>query len=280
MFKTPGYSRRRSSIGNIKKQRKKYPDIVGEVIEISDIVLEVLDARFIDETRNKELEELIKNKGKKIIYVINKIDLADSEKVRKIIISGDLCPYALISCKNRRGIKILRDKIKIEASRVDNHYSRKQVGVLGYPNTGKSSLINTLVGKTSAKTSSESGFTKNMQKIRLVKGVLLLDTPGVVPLKEDSGTYARDSIKHAKISVRAYGMVKDPEFIVFGLMKEYPGVFERYYNIETNGDAEVLIEQLGRKRHFLKKAGAVDEERTARSILKDWQENKIKIKTE
>ena len=65
--------------------------------------------------------------------------------------------------------------------------------------------------------------------------------------------------------------------IAFELMKKYPGVFEKYYNIEANGDYDLLIEQLGRKRNFLKKGGVVNEDKTARSILKDWQENKIKV---
>ncbi len=276
MFKYHSYPKTRSGIENIKKQRKKYPDIALEVINISDIILEVIDARFIEDTRNREMENLIKSKGKKIIYVINKIDLAEMKKVREVIEAEKLYPYILISCKNRRGSKMLRDKIKIEASRVENDYSRKQVGIIGYPNTGKSSLINLLVGRPSTKTSSEAGYTKNMQKVKLTTGVLLLDTPGVIPSKENSNISATDLAKHAKIGVRTYDKVKDPEFVVFDLMKKFPGAFEKYYAIEAAGDVEILIEQLGRKRNFLKKGGEIDDDRTARSILKDWQENRIK----
>jgi ribosome biogenesis GTPase A len=278
MFRYPTFVKRRSSLENLNKQKKKYPDIAKDVVKISDIVLEVLDARFINETRNREIEESIKKQGKRIIYVINKIDVADSDKVRAIIASENLYPCALVSCTNRVGGKTLRDMIKIEASRVKNRYNRKQVGIIGYPNTGKSSLINLLAGRGSVKISSESGFTKNMQKIRLTKEVMLLDTPGVVPLKEDSTVYARDLIKHTKIGVRNYTKVKEPGLVVFDLMKNFPGVFEKYYGIEANGDYDTLIEQLGRKRNFLSKGGVIDEDRTARSILKDWQENKIKAK--
>ena len=278
MIRRPGFAKRRGSIDKSQKQRKKYPDIAKEVIGVSDIILEILDARFIDETRNKELEELIKSKGKKLIYIINKIDLADMDKVKADIASQKLYPYALVSCKRRRGCKHLRDMIKIEASRINTHYERKQVGIIGYPNTGKSSMINFLAGGPSAKTSSESGFTKSMQKVRLTKEVLLLDTPGVIPFNEDSNIYARDLIKQAKIGMIDYNHVKEPEFVVSALMKKSPGVFEKYYNIDANGDSEILIEQLGRKRNFLKKGGIVDEDRTARSILKDMQENKLKLK--
>lgn len=276
MFKAPRYTKRRGGLEKESRQRKKYPDIAKEVIAVSDIVLEVLDARFIDETRNKELEDLIKSKGKKLIYVINKVDLVDIIKLKEIIASRNLYPYSLVSCKQRKGIKLLRDRIKIEARRVENNYGRKHAGIIGYPNTGKSSLINLLAGGASAKTSPESGFTKSMQKISLTKDVLLLDTPGVIPSKEDTNISSKGLAKRARIGITDYNKVKEPEFVVSDLMKKYPGVFEKYYNIETNGDSEVLIEQLGRKKHLLKKGGVVDEDRTARFILKDWQENKIK----
>ena len=277
MIRRPGYSKRRSSIDKSRKQRKKYPDIANEVIGASDIVLEIVDARFINETRNKELEELIKSKGKKLIYVINKIDMADIDKVKAIISSEKLYPYVLISCKHRRGGKILRNMIKIAASKSGNAFRKKQVGIIGYPNTGKSSLINLLAGGPSAKTSPESGFTKHMQKVSLTKDIMLLDTPGVIPMKEDSNIYARDLVKHAKIGIIDYNKVKEPEFVVFSLMKKYPGIFERYYHIQADGDSELLIEQLGRKMNFLRKGGLVDEDRTARLILKDVQENRIRI---
>lgn len=271
------FVKRRSSLDNITKQRQKYPDIVKDVIEISDIILEVLDARFIDETRNKEIEEYIKNKGKLIIYVLNKMDLVDYAKVKAIIASENLYPYVFFSCKDKTGGKNLREKINIEASRVKNEYRRKQVGIIGYPNTGKSSVINRLAGKPAAKISSEAGFTKHMQKIRLSKGVLLLDTPGVIPLAEDSNIYARDLVKQARIGIKDYNKVKEPELIVVELMKNFPGVFEKFYGIEANGDYDILIEKLGRRRNFLQKGGTVNEDKTARSILKDWQENKIKV---
>ena len=83
-------------------------------------------------------------------------------------------------------------------------------------------------------------------------------------------------MKHAKISVRTYDKVKDPEFVVMRIMKECPGRFEKFYNIQANGDVEILIEELGRKKHIIKKGNLVDNDRVARLILKDWQEGIIK----
>ena len=76
-------SRRTRKIDNIRKQKQKYPTIADKIVESSDIILEILDARFPEETRNPEIEEEIIKKGKRIIYVFNKSDLVDKRKLRK-----------------------------------------------------------------------------------------------------------------------------------------------------------------------------------------------------
>jgi len=91
-----------------------------------------------------------------------------------------LSPKVFVSCKSRTGISELRDKIKQEAKKIEKE-GRVYVGVVGYPNTGKSSLINLLIGKMSAKTGADAGFTKGIQKLRLSEGICLLDSPGVIP---------------------------------------------------------------------------------------------------
>ena len=176
-------SRHTGTIANSNKHRIPIPKMVKEVIRISDIVLEVLDARFIEDTRNRELERMILDLGKKIIFVLNKADLIDVVELKKNIDLEGLKPYVLVSCRTREGIKELRTRIKIEAKRMKQERNT-HIGIIGYPNTGKSSIINVIAGGGRAKTASESGFTKGMQKIRLAKGVLLLDTPGVMPEKE------------------------------------------------------------------------------------------------
>ena len=270
-------SKRAGNIKNIRKQKPKFPELVKEIIKISDIVLEILDARFIEETRNKELEKLIKKQGKQLIYVLNKADLIDIKTKLPEIHALKLSPYLLVSCRERKGVAKLRDKIKIEVKKLNLDYKRAQIGIIGYPNTGKSSLINVLTGKASAKTGAQAGFTRGMQKIRLAKDILMLDTPGVIPESEYSHT-AKEAIQtQAKISARTLDTIRDPEIVVSGLLKDYSKQIEEHYQIEAKGDIEVLMEKLGRKKNFLKKGNLVDEDRTLRIIIKDWQEGKIKI---
>jgi hypothetical protein len=249
---------------------------VKEIIRISDIILEVLDARFIEETRNKELEDMILKSGKKLVFILNKVDLIDVAELKRNIDLEGLKPYVLVSCKTKNGIRELRTRIKIEAKKIKRERGT-HVGIIGYPNTGKSSLINVIAGGGRAKTASESGFTKGMQKIRLAKGVLLLDSPGVMPEKEAPAHRTEHAKKLSFIGVKTFDRAKNPEFIVFELMKEHPGVFENYYGIDAKGDSEKLIEEFGRKNKFLAKGGSVNVDRAARAILKDWQLGKIRV---
>lgn len=269
-------SRRTRTIDSHSQHRSEFPAIVGEMLNKCEIILEILDARFIGETRNLELEREILARNKKIIYVLNKIDLADKQKVKSEIQEKNLVPYILVSCKERIGVGNLRERIKIEAKKI-KYFPKVNIGVIGYPNTGKSSLINVLTGTSAAKTAAEPGFTKGIQKVRLSKNLFILDTPGVIPERRYSMQDTKKMAEHAKVSARGYDKVKEPEFVVHELMQQYPGLLEKFYNINAKGSSEEIIEQLGRKKHFLLKGNNVDTDRTARLILKDWQDGKIKV---
>ncbi len=295
-------------IENIKKQRGKYPDVMKEVVRISDIVLEILDARFIEETRNLKVEEDVLKQGKILVYILNKSDLIDVKAMERTIPKW-MRPYVFVSATKDYGLKNLKARIKMESKRilakrkgkdiiVEDIKSKKQknkeqkdksvvkdlrskkrihVGVIGYPNVGKSSIINFITRRSVAKTAKQAGFTRGMQKIRMSEGILILDTPGVIPestYSTERKTFAQD----VKVGARTYSDVKDPENIVFYLMKNYADEIERFYKIKAMGDVEILIGELGRQRGFLGKGKTIDEDRTARIILRDWQEGKIKLK--
>jgi ribosome biogenesis GTPase A len=265
----------------MQKQRGKYPELLKKIIDSSDIILEVLDARFIKETQNREIESKIKEQKKEIIYVLNKSDLIAGGKLHGLKDFKILQPNIPISCKERRGIRELRDKIKAISKKIetpaDSKFNKITVGVIGYPNTGKSSMINLLIGRTSAPVGSQAGFTKGIQKLKLSQGIMLLDSPGVIPESEYSSSDKTALARHTKVGGRSYSQVKDPEMTIAYLMKEYAKQIEGFYEIEANNDTEVLIEELGKKKGYLKKGNVIDEDKTCRLILKDWQEGKIKI---
>jgi len=295
-------------IENIKKQRGKFPDVMKDVVRISDIVLEILDARFIEETRNLEAEKDVDKQGKKLVYIFNKCDLVDVKDLEKQIPSW-MRPYVFVSATKGIGLRDLKARIKMEAKRIlagwknseDTEIQNRKkihVGVIGYPNTGKSSVINFISRRGAAKTSKQAGFTKGMQKIRMSEDILILDTPGVIPNSEYSSE-SKSFAKDVKVGARTYSDVKNPEDVVYYLIsastpkdennltdEEQAAIeeaernseaIEKFYEVKADGSVEVLIEELGKKKGFLGKGGKIDVDRTARLILRDWQSGAIRV---
>mgnify|MGYP002725692794 CR=1 FL=1 len=232
---------------------------VNKVLKESELVIEVLDARMIKETRNFEIEKKVEKLGKKMLYVVNKCDLVKKEELDRI----KLRPSVFISSTEHLGTTILKKKI-LEISKG----KAVTVGILGYPNVGKSSLINALAGRGKARTSAESGYTKGFQKIRVDKRIMLLDTPGVFPRRE------KDIIKHGKTGAISYAKLKDPETVVLGLIESEKKRILEYYDVKGD-DPEEILEKIALKLRKLRKKGLADLEATARAILKEWQKGKI-----
>lgn len=245
-----------------------YWTLVKRVIRDSDILLIVLDARLVDESRNYELEEKVRASLKPLIYILNKCDLVNREKaLRK---SRGLRPCVLISSKEHLGISKLRARIHIEAKRLRK--KEVTVGVLGYPNVGKSSLINALKGRKSARTSSLAGYTKGLQRVRVGKRILLIDTPGVIPYNEPKGKHF---IKHAAIGSIDHVHIREPDIVIAELITKFPGRIEQHYGVPRMDDPYDVIDEIARKRRILKKGGEPDHLRMARMILSDWQKGRI-----
>ena len=235
---------------------------VNNVLQQTDLIIEVLDSRMIEGSRNIEIEEKIRRAGKKILYVINKCDLVEKgvlEPWKKI-----LNPCIFVSSRELLGTTPLKKQI-LQFSKGE----QVTVGVVGYPNVGTSSLINALAGRAKARTSPESGYTKGLQKIKVDNKILLLDTPGVFPNKE------KDLQKHAMIGAIDYGKIKDPETAALGLIEQEKEAILQYYHVQGD-DPEEILEEIAVKLRKMSKGGLPDLEATARLILKYWQTGKIR----
>lgn len=259
---------------NTNKHKYSIPAIINRIVYEADIILEVLDTRFIEKTRNPEMEKKVKGLGKVLIYIFNKSDLVDIEKTKAEAELEKLRPHVFFSYQDRKSSATLKRILKIEAHKLDK--STVNIGVIGYPNSGKSSLINLLIGKKVARTSSEAGYTKGFQKVKITKGIYLIDTPGIIPMYEKMQGSTEMAASKSELGAITWDRAKNPDMVISNLVREYPNLLEKFYEIDANGDSEALIERLGRKLHYLKKGNEVDEVRTAKHILKDWQEGKIR----
>lgn len=242
-------------------------NIVNKVIGDADIILMILDSRMLEKTRNIEIEDKVRLAKKPLIYVLNKCDLVDKtylENYKKKI----KYPCVFVSAKKHLGTTMLREKIGITVSK-NGIKGEIKVGVLGYPNVGKSSIINALNGKSAAPVSSVSGYTKAVQKVGVGGKIMMIDTPGVIPYNEV------DEKKHSMIGTIDHNKEKDPDIVAINLLNEFPGLIEEYYNVETSDEKEEVLETIAVKNNMFLKGKEPDVMRAARKILYDWQTGKI-----
>ncbi len=239
-----------------------YWRLVNEVIDEADILLLVIDSRMPELTRHKEIEMKIQQRNKKLLYILNKSDLVlkgDMENIKK-----EFQPCIFVSSTKRLGGTLLFKKI-MELSKGENCI----VGVLGYPNVGKSSVINLLKGQKSASVSPHSGHTKSIQFVRAKRKIKLIDTPGVLPFNE------KDIEKQVLIGSKNPEHLKEPDYFAMKLIEMKPQMFEKYYNLIYEGDAYDFLEKVALKSNVLIKGGLPDMHRIARQLLYDWQRGKV-----
>ena len=252
-----------------------YRMMVKDVISRADIILEVVDARFPDETRNSSVERDVERSKKPIILVLNKCDFVPKERLErtKARLSKTI-PTVFVSCKDHFGTTMLLHKI-LELTDIKGRDIL--VGVLGYPNTGKSSVINVLAGRHKAGTSSISGYTKGLQNVKAVGShIMLIDTPGVIPIDEN------DQYIQGVLAVKDATNLKDPIGVAMKIIERFfadnKTALETFYEVDLEGiDSYDALMVIGKKCNFLKKKGEVDEMRVAVRIINDWQKGQLLI---
>ncbi len=244
--------------------KRSYKNIVEMIIGQSDIILEVLDSRLIDLSRNKYFENKIIKNNKILFYVINKSDLVNLRYLLKKRKEIENC--YIVSCKKKYGIDLLRKKLISIARKLEKE--KVFIGIIGYPNTGKSSLINALIRDSKTRTSPVSGFTKGFQYIKLRRGIYLIDTPGVYTLN--------DEFLLALMSAKDWDKISDPELIAIKMIELLKPFIIRTYEVKEKESSEMLKE-ITLKYNYLRKNNEPDLIRGAKKIIRDWQQGKIYI---
>ncbi|KAI1137379.1 nucleolar GTP-binding protein [Hypoxylon sp. FL0543] len=258
-----------------KGQSRRIWNEMYKVLDASDVVIHVLDARDPLGTRCRSVEKYLKTEAphKHLIFVLNKTDLVPTSVaaawVRQLSTEyPTLAFHSSITNPFGKGslIQLLRQFSQL-------HSDRKQisVGLIGYPNVGKSSIINTLRKKKVAKVAPIPGETKVWQYITLMKRIYLIDCPGVVPPNQNDTP--QDILLRGVVRVE---MVENPEqYIPALLAKVKPHHMERTYEIKGWNDHIHFLELLARKGGRLLKAGEPDVDGVAKMVLNDFMRGKI-----
>ena len=253
-----------------------------EDIKLIDVVIELVDARVPYSSKNPDIDELARNKSR--IILLNKCDLANQERTNQWKAFYEKKGYfvALVNSKNGNGVKAVHEVIqkackeKIERDRKRGIINRPvRAMIVGIPNVGKSTFINSFAGKACTKTGNRPGVTKGKQWIRLNKNVELLDTPGILwPKFEDQMVGLRlafiGSIKEEILNILDLSL----ELIKF-LGANYPGILEGFYGVEGSDNPVEMLEQIARKRGCLQKGSELDLDKAAAIIMDDFKGGRI-----
>jgi ribosome biogenesis GTPase A len=257
--------------GHMTKARR----MMQENLSLVDLIIELVDARVPQSSRNPDIDALGKNKYRLIL--LGKADLADPKANQRWMsyFQEKGIPALEINAKSGKGVKSIQGLVqevcreKIERDRKRGILNRPvRAMVAGIPNVGKSTFINAFAGRTCTKTGNKPGVTKGKQWIRMNKGIELLDTPGILwPKFEDQKVGMRlafiGSINDEILQIEELSL----DLIAF-LQAEYPGrLSERFEVDEKQAPLDVLIEISRRRRCFLK--GEEPDLRKASAILID-----------
>ncbi|GLB18493.1 GTPase required for pre-60S ribosomal subunit nuclear export and maturation [Aspergillus tubingensis] len=259
----------------LKGQSKRIWNELYKVIDSSDVVIHLLDARDPEGTRCKSIEKYIREEAphKHLIFVLNKCDLVPTGVAAAWVrhLSKDyptLAFHASINNSFGKGslIQLLRQFSSL-------HSDRKQisVGFIGYPNTGKSSVINTLRKKKVCTVAPIPGETKVWQYVTLMKRIYLIDCPGVVPPNPNDSP--EDILLRGVVRVEN---VENPEQYIPAILKRVqPKHLERTYGIKRTDDPIEFLSLLARKGGRLLRGGEPDLDGVAKMVINDFLRGKI-----
>ena len=264
--------------GHMTKAKRQ----MQEDIKLIDLIIELVDARVPLSSRNPDIDELGKNKARLIL--LNKADLADerqNEAWKEYFVKKGF-HVVKVNSRSGAGMKAIQATIqeackeKIERDRRRGIKNRPiRAMVVGIPNVGKSTFINTFAGKACAKTGNKPGVTKGKQWIRLNKGVELLDTPGILwPKFEDQEVGVRlayiGSINDEILNLEELSL----NLIRF-LKEKYAGVLENRFGVSEEGTDLDVLTAIAQNRKCLKKGEELDYAKAANILFDEFRSGKI-----
>ena len=255
--------------------------MMEENVKLVDCLIYVLDSRCISASFNPKLNELAQ--GKPILYVLNKADLVSREDLTEWLKYFKQNNMQVVVCNSANGntskvidgLKII-NKSLIEKDKNKGVNRSIRAMVVGIPNSGKSTLINSLCGSKRTITGDKPGVTRGKQWVVLTKGVELLDTPGTLWPSFENQEHAKHLAFVGSINEDILNIVElAEEMIDFCRNNYYDSFMQRYKITELPNENNVAIEYIAKKRGFLLKGGVLDTERLAKTIIDDFRKGKL-----
>ena len=261
--------------GHIAKAEKK----LKELINLVDVVIEVIDARIPQSSVYPDIKKLLGEKPR--LIVLNKSDLADDNETKlwKEYFEKETGFPVIASCasKNNDISTIVNKVVELAKPRIDKLVAKgllprpARVVVVGMPNVGKSSIINKLIKKGKTKVGAKAGVTRQQQWVRVNPKIDLLDTPGIIPLKQEDQTKAGKLAMVNSVSENAYENEEVAQELLDILKEKYPQNLREYYGLED----EFTLNSVATKRNWIIKNGVPDETRAAIMVLTDFRAGRI-----
>lgn len=256
--------------------------MMEEDIRLVDLVIEILDARVPLSSRNPDIDQLGRQKARLIL--LNKADLADER-----LNSGweeyfkEKGYYVVkVNARNGTGVKAIHKVIaeackeKIERDRKRGILNRPvRAMVVGIPNVGKSTFINTFAGKACTKTGNKPGVTKGKQWIRLNKNVELLDTPGILWPKFDNQEIGMRLALVGSIREELLNITELAIELIQYLQENYKGVLKERYQADEGQEVGKILEDIAKSRACLLKGGEYDIEKAASLLMDDFRSGRL-----
>ena len=255
--------------------------MMQENIKLIDLVIELVDARIPLSSRNPDIDEL--GKGKARLILLNKADLADQKQNKAWIeyFEGKGFYVLAINARTKEGMKAIQNvvtlacKEKIERDRKRGIINRPvRAMVVGIPNVGKSTFINSYAGKACTKTGNKPGVTKGKQWIKLNKSLELLDTPGILWPKFEDQEVGQKLAMIGSMNDEILNIEELAILLIDFLMKEYAGLLEKRYQIDETENLKVL-EQIAEKRKCFLKGEQLDLRKASNLFIDDFRSGRI-----
>ena len=257
--------------GHMKKTR----ELIQENLKIVDLVIEVIDARIPVSSRNPIIDDLVKSKQR--IVVLNKSDLSDdtanaqwADEFRK---DGSI--VLQMNCMSGQGVnQLFKTLTRLQDEKNKDQIRKKplRMMIVGVPNVGKSSLINRMTGKKSAKTGDRPGVTKGKQWLTLENGMQLLDTPGILWPKFEDPEVGLNLAFCGSIKDEILDMATLALELIKVLTADYPKLLMERYKLESlSGDGLQNMEAIALKRGFILSGKRIDYERCAKTVLDEFR---------